>query len=474
MNWSDEEELLQKLRVLGKQGYPRQGYTEKLRLRLHQEMNKQKRKRRNFQMAMMTGMTVASFFLTIQLLTPPSPSQQSVWQDDRAALLEEKRKLIQPLVPPPIQMTDQKNMDRSERTKQPVPPPAPPAPPASPPSPKTNQQPREVLNTVTPPETVRPVDPIQMEVAAYLGELLERDNHDYLPLEELSDRNRGRFVYTRTINGVTVLGESVTVVVDGTGNVTGAGMTSNNRSVPIEQFPDPSTAMPKAEAEKLIANAMQLEYKVRGRDGKPELIYLIPNSRILQANTGTWIGENDLQEVEGRVIDVLPKGMPRDVAELDEKLLFVESLTIGQRDSYEEDELKEAIHALETYLPSYVTQLRLVKVTKDDSELRFFFTWLHQGIPVDRNYVIALDVDQLLPVGLSGFFEQDPPALPDKEMATSPEDALQIYTGQNPLTLVYIPSPEEQQDSLPVLAYTFLKQNNNITTINAITPVLEP
>lgn len=489
MKWSDEEELMQRLRLLGKQGYPRQGYAEKLRVRLQQEINRQRRRRRHFQVAMMTGMTVASFFLAFQLLTPPSPFQPWVWKEDRTVLLEEKRalmadkrkfeqnKLVEPPEPPPTQVTDQRKRDQSERARPPeIPRKESKAPPITPPSPGPNQQSIEELNPVNPPlENVQTVDPIQKEVSAYLGKLLEQDSHEYRPLEEMTDKNRGKLVYARTINGVPFLGESVTVVVDESGTVTGAQITSNQYSVPIEQFPDPKTAMSKAEAEKLIANAMQLEYKVRAGDGNPELVYRIPSNRNLHANTGKWIDGDGFHEVEGRVIDVSPKGMPLDVAELDQMLLLGKGQITGQSDSYEEDELKAAVMALETYLPSHVTQLRLKRVTKDEADLLFFFTWLHQGIPViDRNYVIAIDADHLKPVGISGVFEKAPPMLPDKNNAISPEDALRIYTGQYPLTLVYIPSAEEQQDYSPILSYTFLKQENYISTINAITSVLEP
>src|SRR5690348_13595822 len=95
MNWSeDEEELLQKLRSLGTQGYPRQGYAEKLRNRLHQEMKRKQSRKRNLQKVMVTGVTAASLFLTVQMLTTLPLSTPNEVIEQGMTLLEEKHSLM--------------------------------------------------------------------------------------------------------------------------------------------------------------------------------------------------------------------------------------------------------------------------------------------------------------------------------------------------------------------------------------------
>ncbi|WP_326942965.1 YcdB/YcdC domain-containing protein, partial [Aneurinibacillus migulanus] len=112
----------------------------------------------------------------------------------------------------------------------------------------------------------------------------------------------------------------------------------------------------------------------------------------------------------------------------------------------------------ESEIPSWVDKSKLPEKTDDQNgTYQFYFTKLHQGIPVqDHSYQVGIDKQTGKVVSFYLFTPLEKVELPDSQTIVTKEQALLIFIKHRPLKLKYIwPWYMDQQAPAPLLVYTW-------------------
>ncbi|MED4728349.1 hypothetical protein P9597_09375 [Aneurinibacillus migulanus] len=187
-----------------------------------------------------------------------------------------------------------------------------------------------------------------------------------------------------------------------------------------------------------------LEYRFNTEDGQVTA-YIITDRKTGQVYSASLSTNREQKKQPAKITEEQAFIVAHDFLETYADLSTTE-LEL-QQDTFEESEI-----------PSWVDKSKLPEKTDHQNDkYQFYFTKLHQGIPVrDHSYQVGIDKQTGKVVSFHLFTPSEKVELPDSQNIATKEQALATFIKHRPLKLKYIwPWYMDQQAPAPLLVYTW-------------------
>ncbi|KIV50620.1 hypothetical protein AM501_08980 [Aneurinibacillus migulanus] len=193
-----------------------------------------------------------------------------------------------------------------------------------------------------------------------------------------------------------------------------------------------------------------LEYRFNTEDGQVTA-YIITDRKTGQVYSAGLSTNGEQKKQPARITEEQAFTVARDFLET-----YADSSTT-------ELELQQKLFE-ESEIPSWVDKSKLPEKTDHQNDkYPFYFTKLHQGIPV-QDHIYQVDIDKQTGKVVS-FYLSNPSEkveLPDSQNIVTKEQALSTFINHKPLKLKYIwPSYMDQQAPAPFLVYVWDNLNES-------------